>query len=307
MSPDLTGSSAGVLVPATSANLGPGFDSLALALDLTDEVRVTVVDRLGACVAVEGAGAGEVPDGEDHLVVRSLRAALVAGGVAQPLGLELQCTNRVPHGRGLGSSAAAVVAGVLLGRALAAASTDETLDEDAVLALATSFEGHPDNAAAALLGGATIAWQRPDGPRAVGIDVHADVVPLLLLPQGRLATERARSVLPALVPHEDAAANVARAALLVHALGRRPDLLFEATADRLHQQQRRAAMPATIDLVDRLRAAGAAAVVSGAGPAVLVLTTRDEADGARALVHALAGTGWQLLTPGLRRRPTQVH
>ncbi|HEX8498936.1 MAG TPA: homoserine kinase, partial [Actinomycetales bacterium] len=177
MSAHLTGSSARVLVPATSANLGPGFDSLGLALDLVDEVGVTVVAEPGARVVVEGAGAGEVPGGEHHLVVRALRVALVAGGVTDAPGLELRCTNRVPHGRGLGSSAAAVVAGVLLGRALAAAATGAALDDDAVLALATSFEGHPDNAAAALMGGATIAWQQPDGPRAVGIDVHADVVP----------------------------------------------------------------------------------------------------------------------------------
>lgn len=310
---DLIGSAAAVLVPATSANLGPGFDSLGLALDLADEVRVTVVGGSGARVLVEGAGAGEVPGGEHHLVVRAMRAALVAGGVPQPLGLELHCTNRVPHGRGLGSSAAAVVAGVLLGRALALAATGRGLDDDAddaddaALALATTFEGHPDNAAAALLGGATIAWTQPDGPRAVGIVVHADVVPLVLLPHGRLATARARSVLPAVVPHEDAVANVARAALLVHALGRRPDLLLDATADRLHQQQRRAAMPATIELVERLRTEGAAAVVSGAGPAVLVLTTSSDAASVSAVAQTLAGPGWQLLTPGLRRHPTRTH
>ena len=300
-----------VRVPATSANLGPGFDCLGLALDLVDEVVATVVDRPGVHVHVSGQGAGEVPTGADHLVVRALQATLSQLGCPMPPGLQLRATNRVPHGRGLGSSAAAVVAGVLLARTLAGASSSD-LDDQGVLGLAMAFEGHPDNAAAALLGAATIAWVQDGRPRAVRVQVHPDVVPLVLLPAGRLATHHARSVLPASVSHEDAAANAGRTALLVHALGREPGLLLPATEDRLHQRQRRSAMPATLDLVERLRAEGLAAVVSGAGPAVLVLSTRTRKDSDVLVVTARGGqptddvATWQLLTPGVHALPACV-
>ena len=297
-----------VWVPATSANLGPGFDCLGLALDLVDQVSATVVDQPGVRVQVSGEGAGEVPTGEDHLVVRALRATLGELGVPMPPGLLLRATNRVPHGRGLGSSAAAVIAGVLLARTLAGVSSSD-LDDDGALGLAMSFEGHPDNAAAALLGGATIAWVQDGRPRAVRVAVHPDVVPLVLLPTGRLATHHARAVLPATVSHEDAAANAGRTALLVHALSGEPGLLLPATEDRLHQSQRRSAMPATLDLVERLRADGLAAVVSGAGPAVLVLSThrrrQSDVQVMTALTDRLNGepATWALLTPGLRTLP----
>lgn len=294
--------SATVQVPATSANLGPGFDSLGLALDIVDDVTVTVADQPGVRVDVTGEGAGEVPCDADHLVVRALRSTMRRLGHPQPAGLRLTCVNRVPHGRGLGSSAAAAVAGVLLGRALAGAASSGP-DDVADLAVATSFEGHPDNAAAALLGGATVAWLQEDGPRAVRIEVHDDVVPLVLLPSERLATREARAVLPASVPHEDAAFNVARAALLVHALGREPELLLAATRDRLHQRLRRSAMPATLDVVEQLRAQGLAAVVSGAGPAVLVLSTRSRQHGDADVMSSLVTPGpgpWRLVSPGVR-------
>lgn len=300
------GRTASVVVSATSANLGPGFDCLGLALDIVDELAVESTDEPGARVVVHGQGAGDVPDGEDHLVVRVLRATLAAAGVTAEPGLRLTCRNGVPHGRGLGSSAAATVAGVLLGRALAG-EAGQSLDDAALLALATTFEGHPDNAAPALLGGATVAWCEPAGARAARIDVHPDVVPLLLVPTGRLATHHARSLLPPTVPHAAAAANAARAALLVHALAHRPDLLVTATADALHQEQRRPAMPATLAAVDALRDAGLAAVVSGAGPSVLVLSGRDR-EGADREVMARVGAGaWDLLAPGVRREPARVH
>ncbi len=297
--------SALVEVSATSANLGPGFDSLGLALDLVDEVTATVLDRPGVVVEVSGEGAGELPGDERHLVVRSLLATLDDLGRSRPVGLHLRCVNAVPHGRGLGSSAAAAVAGVLLARALAGARTSD----DAVLAAATAIEGHPDNAAAALLGGATIAWLGEGGPRAVRLDVHPDVVPLLLLPSGRLATHHARSVLPASVTHADAAYNLARSALLVHALTTDPMLLHAATSDRLHQHHRRSAMPATLTAVETLRAQGLAAVVSGAGPAVLVLSTTEKQDADVAALTPFTtdpDRPWQLLVSRLRRDPARV-
>ena len=301
------GVAAAVEVAATSANLGPGFDSLGLALDLVDQVTATVVDRPGTVVEVSGEGSGELATGEHHLVARTLLATLDELGRPRPPGLHLRCVNGVPHGRGLGSSAAAVVAGVLLARALAGVTETSS---DAALASATAIEGHPDNAAAALLGGATIAWLGEDGPRAVRLQVHPDLVPLVLLPSGRLATHHARSVLPASVSHSDAAHNVARAALLVHALTTEPALLHAATSDRLHQHHRRSAMPATLTAVERLRDQGLAAVVSGAGPAVLVLSTTEHQDAdlaALAPFTTAPDQPWTLLSTAVRTAPARAR
>jgi len=297
-----------VRVPATSANLGPGFDALGLALGLHDELDVRALATSGVRVEVEGEGAGQVPDDETHLVVRALRAALDHVGAPQT-GLHLVCRNAVPHGRGLGSSAAAVVAGILAARGLV--SEPEALDDDVALALATELEGHPDNAAPALLGGLTVAWS-PDATaageqpapgaavRAVRLAVHPDVAPVAVVPPGHLSTHAARGVLPAQVPHADAAWQAGRSALLVEALGRRPDLLLDATGDRLHQGYRRAVMPASLALVDALRAQGVAAVVSGAGPTVLVLARRladgtTDADAAVAAAFGGVMAGWRVL------------
>jgi homoserine kinase len=272
-----------VRVPATSANLGPGFDALGLALGWYDDVSARVSDRPGVTIEIEGTGVDDLPRDERHLVVRAMAATFDALGLPRP-GLALHCVNRIPHGRGLGSSAAAVVAGVLLARGLVVDGTDR-LDDNGLLALANRLEGHPDNAAAALLGGVTIAWRSDAGGPDVGSregghteQVHAvrlDPAPSLtavvLVPDTTLATEKARDLLPSSVPHRDAAHSAARAALLVHALTCDPSLLHAATEDRLHQSYRALAMPDTLGLVARLRTDGLAAVVSGAGPSVLVL------------------------------------
>lgn len=290
-----------VRVPASSANLGPGFDSLGLALGLCDVVTVEPLPT-GLHVEVEGEGAGEVPLDEAHLVVRALRAGLAHAGVVQP-GLRLSCRNSIPHGRGLGSSASAVVAGLVGARALLA--DPSLLSDEVLLDLAEGFEGHPDNVAAALLGGFTVSWVegQPRRALAVRLDVHPDVVPVACVPSVELATSKARAMLPSQVPHGDAAFNAGRAALLVEALTRRPDLLLAATEDRLHQSQRAVAMPGTLDLVLRARARGLAAVVSGAGPTALVFVTgAAEVDE----VEALAGAGWRILTPGVDTLGTGV-
>ena len=285
-----------VRVPATSANLGPGFDALGLALGLYDDVEVRALGTAEVRVDVVGEGAGEVPDGEDHLVVRAVRAALDQVGAPQT-GLHLVCHNRIPHGRGLGSSAAAVVAGMVAARSLIV--DPEALDDDVALALATQMEGHPDNAAPALLGGATVAWTDRGGPHAVPLTVHADVAPIALVPATRLATRVARGVLPAVVPHVDAASQAGRAALLVEALARRPDLLFPATEDLLHQQYRASVMPDSFALVEALRRRGVAAMVSGAGPTVLVLaravgSAATDADESIEQTFGGAMGGWQV-------------
>lgn len=277
-----------VTVPATSANLGPGFDALGLALDITDRIEVRAT--AGATrVTVTGSGADSLPDGEDHLVVRAIRIGLEHAGAPQA-GLELSCANRIPHGRGLGSSAAAVVGGLIAARGLL--DEPEALDDDAVLRLATEIEGHPDNAAPALHGGATVAWTGPEGPQAASLDVGDHVRPTVLVPPGALLTHHARAVLPAQVSHADAAFNAGRSALLVLALAHRPDHLLAATEDRLHQRQRAEVMAESLQVIDTLRELGHPAVVSGAGPSVLVLT-RTGADAVEVFVRH----GWQVHTP----------
>jgi homoserine kinase len=195
--------------------------------------------------------------------VKGLRAAFDALG-GQPRGLEIVCANRIPHGRGLGSSAAAIVAGVVAARELVLGG----MPDEQVLDLAATIEGHPDNVAACLLGGLTIAW-RSQRYEAVRLEPHPSLEPVVHVPQARSSTAKARRLLPETVPHGDAAANAGRAALLVEALTRRPDLLLAATEDRLHQPYRAEAMPRTASWVRTLRATGIPAVVSGAGPAVL--------------------------------------
>ena len=259
-----------VSVPATAANLGPGFDSLGLALGLRDELEGEL-DGSGLVVEVTGAGSGEVPLDEGHLVVRSMRRAFAALG-GQPSGLRLRCRNAIPHARGLGSSSAAIVGGLVLARALVDGA--DALDDAGLLALAVEMEGHPDNVAPALLGGFVVSGRDERGQvYAVRSPVDARVGATVFVPPDPLSTEVARGLLPPTVPHADAAANSGNAALLVAALSAHPEQLWRATRDFLHQDYRRPAMPGSLELVDRLRADGLAAVVSGAGPTVLVLTT----------------------------------
>ncbi len=276
-----------VRVPATSANLGPGFDALGLALSLHDDVDVAVAGS-GLSIEVSGEGEETAAHGEAHLVARMVRTAYERiGGVAP--GLRIRCVNRIPHARGLGSSSAATIAGILAARALH--PDGAKLTDDDVLALATAAEGHPDNVAPCLAGGLTIAWQTPGGPRLTRLSVTPRVRPVVLVPDTRLATERARGLLPETVSHADAAANAGRAALLVAALTAAPELLLDATEDRLHQSYRAPAMPESLALVERLRERGIAAVVSGAGPTVLALTFRDDEGDS---IGAEVGTSWHI-------------
>jgi homoserine kinase len=281
-----------VEVPATSANLGPGFDSLGLALDLRDTLTAEVHDGALA-IAVTGEGAGEVPCDGTHLVHRAMAATFDLLGVVTP-GLRLTCVNRVPHARGLGSSSAAIVGGIVLARALVDGGVEQ-LDDAAALDLANRIEGHPDNVAPALLGGFTIATQDAGRVTVARLDVDPGIGVVAFVPPDPVATAVARGLLPDVVPHADAAANAGRAALLVAALTGRPDLLLPATADLLHQDYRRPAMPRSLALVDALREDGIAAVVSGAGPTVLALV--PVADAAR-LVRRTP-PGWVGLTPGV--------
>jgi homoserine kinase len=259
-----------VRAPATSANLGPGFDALGLALSLHDVVRASVVDA-GLTIEVTGVGAQTAGDGEGHLVLRAMRAAFGAIG-EQPPGVALSCDNSIPQGFGLGSSAAAIVAGLLAARALCGPRGLDQLPDDAVLQLAAELEGHADNVAACLGGGLTVAWSASSGYQYARLAVLAGLEPVLCVPKASLATVAARQLLPATVPHADAAQNAARAALLIASLTSDLGPLLDATEDFLHQPYRATVMPGTAALITALRAAGIAAVVSGAGPAVLALT-----------------------------------
>jgi homoserine kinase len=287
------GLSVQVKVPATTANLGPGFDTLGLALSLYDELTVTVREKPGASVLVIGVGEGEVPLDDTNLVVRAILHTFEH--YQQPLpGLDLVAHNVIPHGRGLGSSGAAIVSGIMAAKGLLDGVVD--IDPDGLLALATELEGHPDNVAPALFGGLTIAWVTADGPQYKKLMVHRGVSPLVVVPETTMSTALARSLQPASVPHEDAIFNVSRSALLIAALIQSPELLLVATEDKLHQAYRAGAMPETDALLQVLRKAGLPAVVSGAGPSILVLCS-DPAQRlvAAELVATTTNTAWQSL------------
>lgn len=312
------GRSVHVRVPASSANLGPGFDSIGLALGLWDEYVVTTSDEPGLGIEVTGEGAADVPTDERHLVHATIQHTWLALGVDAPAGLRIVATNGVPHSRGLGSSATAIVAGVVAAQALSlgvapeatgpyavwpAAGDEVPVDLGLATHLSSELEGHPDNASASALGGLTVSWMPDDsghdhGERTVTarIEPHPDVEVVVFVPETQLATRTARAVLPATVPLAAAAAGAGRAALLVHALTADPSHLHAATRDWLHQEARRPSYPDTMELVDLLRSQGHAAVVSGAGPSVLVLTTRAAADGVRA---GSLDARWERLTPGV--------
>ncbi|SDP68886.1 homoserine kinase [Actinopolyspora xinjiangensis] len=266
-----------VTVPASTANLGSGFDALAMALSLHDVVEVTPVEAAAGTARVEitGSGAGEVPEDESHLVVRVLHATMDRLGVSPPA-LRLRCTNAVPHARGLGSSAAAIVAGVAAGYRLAGFDVRSERVRPEALQLAASYEGHADNVAATLFGGLVVAWSVENRYRSVRLEPHSELAPVVLIPRVESATHTMRGLLPSEVPHADAAFAAGRTALAVHALTTDPELLLEATEDRLHQEYRRPAMPETLELVRWLRDGGVPAAVSGAGPTVLALPPGGE-------------------------------
>ncbi len=278
-----------VSVPATSANLGPGYDSLGLALDLRD--RITVETRgSGLAIDVVGAGAGEVPRDADHLVYKAMVRAFEVMGSGVP-GLSLRCENVIPHGRGLGSSSAAIVAGICAARGLVAGGS-LLLDDDTAFALAADIEGHPDNVAPAFFGGLTIAYRQDERFRSATGVVDPRVRIVVFVPPHPVETEVARGLLPGTVPHAAAAANAGRAALLVAALNGKPELLFAATEDRIHQDYREAVLPQTLRLVNELRADAVAAVVSGAGPTVLAFTDASN----QPSLAARAPEGWQAMS-----------
>lgn len=269
-----------VQVPATSANLGPGFDSFGLALAMHDRYVAQILDDAGLDIDVTGEGADEVPRTDKNLLVKAMNKGFdYLGG--KPKGIAVRALNVIPHGRGLGSSASAIIGGLCLARALVLTGSDKMSDEK-LLQLATDMEGHPDNVAAALYGNAVVAWQEDQHGKeiaqAISLSVDTRIRVIAFIPSTAVATSKARKMLPEMIPHRDAARNSANSALLVHALTLRPDLLFRATQDYLHQSYRSEAMPASFALLTKLRDAGVAAFISGAGPTVLALHTGNESD-----------------------------
>jgi homoserine kinase len=264
------GRSVTVEVPATAANLGPGFDCFGLALDWRERVNLAVIEQ-GYQIEVSGEGAAELPRDESHLIIRSALVGLADLGERAP-GLWLGCRNTIPHGRGLGSSSAAIVAGLLAAAGLAQVE----VKPDWLLGHANAIEGHPDNVAAAIYGGFVLAYEGRTGVRVAQGRVDPSIGAAVFIPRTSVATEAARGLLPEAVPHVDAAANSGRAALLVHAMASEPELLYDATHDWLHQKYREAAMPRSHELMTSLRGQGFAAMISGAGPSVLVLGSKAD-------------------------------
>ncbi|MFM6941132.1 MAG: homoserine kinase [Candidatus Planktophila sp.] len=267
-----------VQVPASSANLGPGFDAFGLALAMHDRYVAQILDDAVLDIDVTGEGADEVPRTDKNLLVKAMYKGFdFLGG--RPKGLAIRALNVNPHGRGLGSSASAIIGGLVLARALVLNGEDH-MNDIALLSLATDMEGHPDNVSAALFGGATISWFDIEKHKSSAHCVHLNVDPriqaMAYIPSKALATSKARKMLPDSIPFADAVQNSRNASLMSHALTLRPDLLFTATEDFLHQSYRAEAMPESFALVEKLRGAGVAAFISGAGPTVLALHTADQ-------------------------------
>ena len=298
--PSFRAAPAKVRVSASSANLGPGFDSLGLALELYDVLAAQVADEKCLEVDVAGEGAEDLRRDAKNLVVKAMNTAFDHMG-GRPRGLRLSCANSIPHSRGLGSSSAAIIGGMALARALVLGG-QERLPDEKMLQLATDIEGHPDNVAAALYGGATIAWQGEEGARAVKVSPHPEISAVAFIPNAGISTSKARRLLPESVPHADAARNAGRAALLVEAIEHHPEFLFDATEDSLHQQYRREAMPRSLSIVTKLRAAGFAAFISGAGPTVLLLHTSGANEG----FMELAGSSFQIVHLSIARTGVEV-
>ena len=295
-----------VQVPATSANLGPGFDCLGLALNMHDRYMAQVMDEPGVDIDVTGEGADSVPTTDKNLVIKAMYKSFdFLGG--RPRGIALRQLNVIPHGRGLGSSAAAIVGGLALARALVLGGNERMSYED-MLNIANEMEGHPDNVSAAIHGGANVAWQESQRGKVIAQSLRIEVDPrigaLAFVPATELSTSKARKMLPESIPHQDAVRNSINTAVLVQALQSRPDLLLGATEDYLHQSYRKDAMPQSFTLMTKLRKAGVAAFISGAGPTVLVLHTGGDAEAAE--LERAAGDKFQMIPLGISRTGVAV-
>lgn len=310
----VAGAAVTVRVPGTSANLGPGYDSLGLAVSLYDTLTVRTLASPELEFDLSGEGVAELPRDASHLVVKTMDAAWARLGYRRG-GLHIKADNVLPHGRGLGSSASAIVAAVMAANALVAPQDQQ--DAAWVLQLASELEGHPDNVAPAIFGAVAVSWQEGTDFFSAKVTPADAVIPVVAIPDVELKTERARGLLPATVPHAEAAANSARTAVLIHALTQDPALLLAGTRDFLHQDYRAVAMPQSSALVAALRAEGHAAFISGAGPTVMALA--NGAPDAERLVQRITelsdpeefpvhhGVSWRVLRLQLDRDGAKVE
>jgi len=295
-----------VQVPASTANLGPGFDCLGLALNMHDRYMAQVMDEVGVDIDVTGEGADNVLTTEKNLIIKAMYKGFdFLGG--RPRGIALRQLNVIPHGRGLGSSAAAIVGGLALARGLVLGG-NERMSNDEMLTIANEMEGHPDNVSAAIFGSANLAWQESQRGHVIAQSLNFEVDPrigaLAFVPATEFSTSKARKMLPETIPHSDAVKNSSNVAVLVQALQHRPDLLLGATEDYLHQSYRQDAMPQSYALMTKLRKAGVAAFISGAGPTVMILHTGGDSEAAE-LARA-AGEKFQMISLGVSRAGVSV-
>jgi homoserine kinase len=294
---------AAVLIPATSANLGPGFDSFGLALDLHNRFEAELAEEWS--VDVEGEGAGFLRTDATNRVASAMALAFEALGTPD-LRARIGCLNRIPLGNGLGSSSAAIVGGVLLAEELAG----QQLGEQALLELAAEIEGHPDNVAAALRGGFTVCWNDGSHVRTARFQPARGLAVVVVVANEELSTKTARAMLPEAVPHADAAFNVAHAGLLAASIATgRPELLGAALADRLHEPYRASAVADMQEVHDILRDAGAAGVaLSGAGPTLIGLVAGDTDEVAHDLAEEVAERAADRVRAlGTRRAPAALR
>ena len=296
-----------VKVPASSANVGPGFDSFAIALEKRDRYIAQVLDEKSLDIDVAGEGADEVSKDEKNLVVKAIHKGWEFLGLSKKEypGLALRALNNLPHGRGLGSSASAIVGGLVLSRSLVVGGADRMSDND-LLTLATEMEGHPDNVAAALFGGAVLSWSGPDFADAIKLEVSPRITAVAFIPSNHVPTSKARKMLPESIPHQDAVKNSINTALLTQALTTRPDLLLLATEDFLHQKYRESVMPKSFALMSKLRAAGVPAFISGAGPSVLALLVDADLNHELEDLVRAAGAGFTVENLEISRAGYQV-
>jgi homoserine kinase len=282
-----------VLAPATSANLGSAFDTAGLALDWWNTLRVSVIDGDPGSVTLEvsGEGAESIAPARDNLLLEAMTRFSKEAGIALPaLSLELEIG--FPLGRGFGSSSAGIALGLIAAREI----TEADISDSDLFELASQIEGHPDNVAACLFGGATLCWNEQGAIRCHPADVHPDLAAFALVSPAPMGTKVARAILPPTVPFADATWTAGRAALLPLALAGAFDLLKPATNDVLHQRRRLAAWPDATRALDVLRARGHAAFVSGAGPSLLVLCEREQLPQVQRDAEAACegAAGWRL-------------
>ncbi len=283
-------------MPATTANLGPGFDCLGMALDIWNHIEVEISDV--PQVRVEGKGASDLPQGTENLVYRSILRLLEHVGLQAPA-LSVTCSNNIPLKRGLGSSAAAIVGGLTAGSRIAPVLSGGNvgpLPPEELLRLAVEIEGHPDNVAPALLGGMVLVVQRDEGVLTSPVPVPDDLRAVLYVPDITIATEDARAVLPQGISREDAVFNMGRTALIVNAMNTgRLEELTTATEDRLHQPYRRQLFPPMKVIFEGAIKGGALGVfLSGSGPTILALTHGREVT----VAYEMAEAARQACVPG---------